>query len=124
MKRVVTFAAVAAALVGCQPRYDGLRIRILNGGGDVVGSEIEVVEGQALVIEVRPESSNPFEDYEDFNLVRLEALNESILFAAPADEVDRFVLVGARPGWTSVDVLIDGRHEDTLRVEVVRQEAP
>jgi hypothetical protein len=80
-----------------------------------------VTEGQALVISVRPESSNPFEDYEDFNIVRLEALDENVLLAAPADEIDRFVLAGTGVGRTTVDLLVDGRLEDTLDAEVTAQ---
>lgn len=124
MRRFFTLGALALALGGCQPTYDGLTIRVLNGSGDVFGSSIEVIEGQALVISIRPESSNVYEDYEDFNLVRLDALNHGVLYAAPADDVDRFVLVGASVGTTAIEVIIDGKHVDTLRAEVLPQEDP
>jgi hypothetical protein len=117
MKRLLA----AVVLGGCQPHYDGLRIRVHNDAGDVRGSSIEVIEGQALVISVEPQSDNPFESYEKFNIVRLEALDETVLLAAPADEIDRFVLAGTGVGRTTIDVIVDGRLEDELDAEVVAQ---
>jgi hypothetical protein len=119
MRRVVVAFAVLVA--GCQPHYDGVKIREHNGSGEVRGSSIEVIEGQALVISIRPASSNPFEDYEAFNIVRLEALDENIVLAAPADEIDRFVIVGVGIGRTTIDLTIDGRLEDTLDAETIPQ---
>ncbi len=114
-------AALLLLAAGCQPHYDGVRIRAHNGAGEVRGNDIEVVEGQALVISIRPKSSNPFEDYETFNIVRLEALDETVVLAAPADEIDRFVIVGVGVGFTTIDLTIDHRLEDTLEAEVVPQ---
>jgi hypothetical protein len=118
MKRWI---AATLLVAGCQPTYDGVRIRVHNDSGDVRGTDIEVIEAQALVISVQPQSSNRFEDYAVFNIVRLEALDETVVLAAPADEIDRFVIVGVGVGRTTIDLTIDGRLEDTLDAETIPQ---
>jgi hypothetical protein len=123
-RRFSTIAWIALILSGCQPSYDGLRIRLLSGTGEISDSAIEVEEGTAIVVQVEPHSSNPFEDYEKFNLVDLRPLNESVVWAARADDVDRFVLVGAGVGQTSIDVVIDDRSEDILSAVSTPQEVP
>ena len=119
MKRLAIAALLLAA--GCQPHYDGVRIRTHNDSGDWDGRSITVDEGTALVISIQPDSSNPFEDYEAFNIVRLEALDENVVLAAPADEIDRFVLVGVGVGRTTIDLTIDHKLVETLDAEVVPQ---
>jgi len=113
-------AGLAAA--GCQPHYDGLRIRYLNGFGEFDASGLDIVEGQALAIEVEPISDNPYEDYEDFDIVELDSFNEQIVLVAPADTVNRFVVVGAQVGTSAVDVSINGDDVDTITVNVGPQE--
>jgi hypothetical protein len=120
--RSLTLLSVLCGVAACQPRYDGLRLRLLTGQGQISGDEIELVEGQAITIEVEPISSNPFEDYEKFNLVRLRSVDQTVVLAAPADDVDRFVLVGRGIGTTAIDVEIDGRHVDVLTGRVQPQE--
>jgi len=116
-------AALLAAplLAGCQPRYDGVQVRFLFGEGQRAHDRIEVVEGQAVVVQVRPLSSNPYEDYEEFDLIDLEAYNENTLFVAPAPEKDQFVLAGAGLGSTVIRVLVNGDEEGSLDAEVVEQ---
>lgn len=114
----------AALLGGCKPSYDGLQIRFLFGEGRHAHDRIEVIEGQAVVIEVEPLSNNPYEDYENFDLVELEAFNEDILFVAPAPELDQFVLAGAAQGETVIRVRINGEQEDTLDAAVVERLIP
>jgi hypothetical protein len=77
-----------------------------------------------MVIQIRPESANPFEDYESFNLVDLASYNENIVLVAPADDIDRFVVSGAGSGRASVEVFIDRRSVDVLEARVVAQEGP
>jgi hypothetical protein len=114
---------VAGALLAaaCQPSYDGVRMRVYAGNGDALGESIEIGEGQAMAVEVRPVSRNPYEDYEDFNLVELISANQSIVFVAPADDVNRFVVGGAGRGRASIELRIDGKSEDFLDAEVVQQ---
>jgi hypothetical protein len=119
MKRLAIGALLLAA--GCQPHYDGVRIRTHNGSGGANGTSVTVDEGTALVISIEPDSSNPFEDYEVFNIVRLEALDENVVLAAPADEIDRFVLVGVGVGRTTIDLTIDHELVETLDAEVEPQ---
>ncbi|MCX4239686.1 hypothetical protein [Paraliomyxa miuraensis] len=108
----------------CKPHYDGVQIRFLFGDGQHAHDRLEVVEGQATIIEVRPISDNPYEDYESFDLVDLESYNERIMFVAPAPELDQFVLAGAGLGQTVIRVLVNGREEDTLDATVVEQVTP
>lgn len=113
-----------AALAGCKPHYDGLQIRFLFGEGQHAHDRIEVVEGQAVLIEVAPVSDNPYEDYEAFDLVELEAFNEDTLFVAPAPELDQFVLAGAGLGQTVIRVRVNGTQQDTLDAAVVERLLP
>ena len=124
MRRTLHAALLLAGLAaaGCQPHYDGLRIRYLNGFGEFDASGLDIVEGQALAIEVEPISDNPYEDYEDFDIVELDSFNEQIVLVAPADTVNRFVVVGAQVGTSAVDVSINGDDVDTITVNVAPQE--
>lgn len=126
MRRILAPALVLSAslLGGCQPRYDGIQIRFLLGEGEHAHDRLEIEEGSAVLVEVRPLSSNPYEDYEEFDLVELEAFNESVLFIAPATELDRFVLAGAGLGETVVRVSVNGDQEDELTAAVVEQVSP
>lgn len=114
----------AALLGGCKPHYDGLQIRFLLGEGQRAHDRIEVVEGQAVLIEVMPVSDNPYEDYEAFDLVELESFDEDTLFVAPATEYDQFVLGGAGLGETAIRVRVDDEPEDTLVAAVVERLVP
>lgn len=113
-----------AALGGCKPHYDGLQIRFLFGEGQHAHDRLEIVEGQAVIIEVTPVSDNPYEDYEEFDLVDLESFNEDTLFVAPAPEYDQFVLGGAGLGQTVIRVRVDGEQVDTLDAAVVDRLIP
>jgi hypothetical protein len=123
--RVILGMVLGTVLLGgCKPHYDGLQIRFLFGEGQHAHDRIEVVEGQAVLVEVEPLSDNPYEDYENFDLVELEAFNESTLFVAPAPEPDQFVLAGAALGETVIRVRVNGKHEDTLDAAVVERVIP
>lgn len=121
--RLLAALLLGAAMLGsgCKPHYDGVQIRFLFGEGQHAHDRLEVAEGQATIIQVRPLSDNPYEDYESFDLVELESYNEDILFVAPAPELDQFVLAGAALGETVVRVLVNGQEEDTLDAAVVEQ---
>jgi hypothetical protein len=114
----------AAALGGCKPHYDGIQIRFLFGEGQHAHDRIEVIEGQAVVVQVEPLSDNPYEDYEAFDLVELESFNESYLLIAPATELDQFVLAGAGLGETTIRVRVNGQQEDILDAAVVERLLP
>lgn len=115
-----TLAALGAA-AGCQPHYNGLEIRYINGTGEFSAAGIEIDEGQALAVEVTPVSDNRFEDYENFDIVELVSFNPTVMVVSPATDVNHFVLIGASPGNTGVDVSINGRDVDTLDATVQAQ---
>jgi hypothetical protein len=114
--------SITALTTGCQPNYDGLKMKIVVGDGEALGDKITVEQGEAVLLKVRPESSNPFEDYEKFDLVELESFNDNIAGVFPGDDVDRFVVVGTGLGRTSIEVIVDGHSEDIIEAEVVAQE--
>lgn len=120
MKRLAW--ALMFACAGCQPHYNGLDLRVLTGTGSIDGGEIHLVEGQTLAIAAEPISGNPYEDYEAFNIVELEAIDQTTVLAAPSDGPHRFVLVGVRPGTTAIDVVIDDVVSDHLSATVASQE--
>ncbi|MFO0632196.1 MAG: hypothetical protein U0168_05025 [Nannocystaceae bacterium] len=74
-----------------------------------------------MVVQIRPVSDNPYEDYESFDLVELESYQESILKVAPSTKADEFVLIGAQVGKTNLRVSVNGREEDTLEAAVLEQ---
>lgn len=122
-KRMHLFTLVLGLFAaGCQPHYDGLRIRYLNGTGHFSDARLEIVEGQALAVQVRALSDNPYEDYETFDLIEMHSFNESIVLVAPADDVDRFVFVGVNVGESAVEVRINDEEVDTITAVVMRQE--
>lgn len=112
---------IATVAAGCQPRYDGVQIRFLFGDGQHAGDRLEISEGQAVLVSVRPQSSNPYEDYESFDLVTLESANEAIMLVAPATEIDEFVLAGAGQGTTIIRILINDEQVDELQGTVAPQ---
>lgn len=118
----IALIGVVSGLAACQPHYDGLEIRYLNGVGEFDETGITIEEGQALAIEVTPLSDNRYEDYEKFDIVELEALNPSVLVVSPSTDVDRFVFIGVSTGKTAVDVSINGDDVDTLEATVRPQE--
>ncbi len=128
MRRTAPWAGAALLLTtllgGCKPSYDGVQVRFLFGEGQRAHDRIEVIEGQAVVIEVTPLSKNPYEDYEEFDLVDLEAFNENTLFVAPAPEKDQFVLAGAGLGNTVIRVMVNGVEEGNLDAAVVERLTP
>lgn len=121
MRRNITIlclSLVGLASTACQPRYDGLEIRTVSGGDAYDAGVLNVTEGRALVIEIEPISSNPHEDYENFDLVTLESFDESVMLVSPSTDVDRFVLIGVGVGATAIDVKINDRDVDTIDARV------
>ncbi|MBL8945933.1 MAG: hypothetical protein JNK45_22405 [Myxococcales bacterium] len=124
-RRVALLASsgLGLALAACQPHYDGLEIRYINGVGEFSADGITIKEGQALAVEVTPLSDNRYEDYEKFDLVELESFNPGILVVSPSTDVDRFVFIGVSTGKTAVDVTINGGDVDTIEATVEAQSA-
>jgi hypothetical protein len=118
---LLTLAVLGLGLGACQPHYDGLEIRYINGVGELDSDGFQVREGQAIVVEVTPLSDNPYEDYEAFDIVELTSANPNVLVTAPSTDVNRFVLIGVLVGQTVVDVEINGRDVDTIDAKVVAQ---
>lgn len=119
-----SFAMLTVAWLGlaaCQPHYDGLEIRYVNGTGEFDSNGLEIREGQAIAIEVTPLSDNRYEDYEDFDIVELNSFNPNVLVTAPSTDINRFVLIGVAVGQTDVDVEINGRDVDTISAKVIAQ---
>jgi hypothetical protein len=124
MRTFIAMLLFGSLAAGCQPHYDGLRIRWLNGTGEFSAEGLEIVEGQALAVQVTALSDNPYEDYEEFDLIEMHSFNEQIVLVAPADDVDRFVFVGADVGTSAVEVRINGKDVDTITAIVSPQVAP
>lgn len=120
-RTLVTLGGLALGLGACQPHYDGLEIRYLNGTGEFDSDGLQVREGQALAVEITPLSDNRYEDYEDFDIVELLSANPNVLVTAPSTDTNRFVLIGVAIGETVVDVEINGRDVDTIDAKVIAQ---
>ena len=82
---------------------------------------LAITEGDVVIVQVQPLSDNPYEDYESFDLVTLEAFDESIMQVAPSIDVDKFAVLGGKVGKTSVRVKINGDEVDIIDAEVLAQ---
>lgn len=125
MRASITIVTLLAALSACQPHYDGLEIQYLSSDGSFSKSgRLEIEHGDAVIIEVTPLSDNPYEEYEDFDLVTLESFNQTVLVISPLADVDKFALIGKGIGETTVRILINDREEDQVQAEVKAQGGP
>ena len=116
-----SLALLALTLLACSPTYSSLDVYPLDGDGEVVGNTIELEEGHAMVVHVRPVSTG-YPSYEDFDIVSLESRSPTIAFAEGAREIDEFVIGGVSVGTARITVSVNGRDEDELVVEVVAQQ--
>ena len=120
-----TITAFVLLLAACQPHYDGLEVEYLSSSAELSpNGRIEIEEADAVIIQVTPKSDNPYEDYEAFDLVTLESFNHLILDIKPLADVDKFALIGAGVGTTTVKVSVDDREVDQIPAVVKKQEAP
>lgn len=117
----IALSVLAIGVAGCQPHYDGLEIRYINGTGEFSANGIEIEEGQALAVEVTPLSDSRFEDYEKFDLMEFGSFNPNIVVVSPSTDVDRFVFIGVSVGKTAVEVSINGEDVDTIEATVKAQ---
>jgi hypothetical protein len=115
---VLTTLLSAAA---CQPHYDGLEIRYITSNGDFSDEGLVIAEGDAVAIQVKPLSDNPYEDYEKFDLVELEPFHESVIEIFESTDVDMFVAIGRQPGTSAVRVRINDKEVDVIDATVEAQ---
>lgn len=120
LTRWLPFALLLGA-AACKPHYDGLELRYIVGQGDLSADGLAITEGDVVIVQVQPLADNPYEDYESFDLVTLEAFDESIMQVAPSTDVDKFALLGGKVGKTSVRVKINGDEVDIIDAEVLAQ---
>ncbi len=114
---------LVAAVTGCQPHYSGLVLHYINGAANFDDSGLEIAEGTAVAVKVKPTSDSAFEDYEVYDLVSMTSFNEGVMFVARAGDVDTFAFVGVRTGKTAIDVFINDRRVDTFDARVLPQGA-
>ncbi|MEM6995086.1 MAG: hypothetical protein AAF721_31525 [Myxococcota bacterium] len=121
MRRLLTLSMFLLATGACDPEYGSLRIK--EGAGEidyafVSDRGIAIEEGKVVVVFAEPISANPNEEYEGLQAFDLQVHNEDVAVAHRGVLRDSFMIVGASPGTTDLDVLIDGRVQETLPVEV------
>ncbi len=122
MNRLGLAAIVAASLIaGCDPQYGSLRMK--EGAGEVGAAYISdtgivLEEGKVVVIFAEPISARSDNEYEGLERFELTSSNESIATIHRGVLRDSFVIVGASPGTTRMEVLVDNRQQETVPLEV------
>ena len=97
MTRLLPLALLLAA---CGPRYDGINIELHSEPPvpvHVSDNDFELPAGIAVVIDVKPLSSNQFDYYESDQL-DLRSDNRQVLRVEPTENSRRFVLIGVALG--------------------------
>ncbi len=115
---------LALLLAACGPRYDGVDIDLHSEPPvpvRVSDNDFELPAGIAVVIEVKPLSSNQFDYYESDQL-DLRSDNRQVLRVEPTGDSRRFVLIGVAPGQTCVQVEVDYRDRACIPAVVTAPE--
>jgi hypothetical protein len=126
MRRAGWLALVAVALGGCDtPGYDHLQLSatIAVAGADLSSVSVTVPEGAVLEVAVTPMSiDGPLEGDFTFDLT---SLDPDVLGVEPAlgqaPGLANFVLFGAGPGETTVNVTVNGQLQTPLQATVTPQ---
>ena len=121
MRSIMAGFALAAA--ACSPSYGTVEFYAVSTppvGVTVRSFFIELPAGVAAVVRAAPDSenNNPYEDYK----MDLFARDHDILTVERRPSRREFVLIGNNPGTTCLEVIIDGRTEDCIDVEVTEPE--
>jgi hypothetical protein len=124
MRTLRNFIAIALlAAAGCGSAYDGIDIFVIGGDrrAEVSPGGVRIGEGGVVVIEARP-SADP--DHEDFNALDEFELKMSDVRVANVRRgvlTHSFVINGADPGDTTLQVRVNDVLEQVIPVRVERQ---
>lgn len=121
MKRRGAVLAIAVLSGACDPEYGMLRIQ--EGAGDtdfatVSPRGVTLREGRVVVVFAEPISADPAREYEGLQRFELRVVDSDVALARRGVLRDSFVLSGAGVGLTQLEVLLDGRVQEALPLEV------
>ncbi|MCR9162800.1 MAG: hypothetical protein ACE37F_02465 [Nannocystaceae bacterium] len=113
-------ALLALCLAACGPDYGGLAIEVEGAAlpGDAVEPRrVSLVLGHVVRVHARPRSLSA-QVYEDPKRFDLASADETIGRVYRDAEDWRWVIVARSVGTTCLEVLIDGRREECVELEV------
>lgn len=119
--RLLPLLGVTLGLAGCQPHLGYLEIEVKSSPPlpvSIHNHSFEVPVGVAVLIHVEPVSDN-INNYVATDSVELTSQKSSVLDVEPGPDDRTFVLVGASPGDTCVEVYINGASEECIPATVL-----
>ena len=112
---------VVSALTACtQPVYSGIDIAQTDGDSDaeITVDGVRLTHGRVVIIEARLRSSTN-EQFDALNQGWLRSANADIVQVRPTVYNFGYVLIGAGPGRTALEIMVDDEVQDTRSVTVV-----
>ncbi|MEM9462282.1 MAG: hypothetical protein AAGF11_49470 [Myxococcota bacterium] len=112
---------VVSALTACtQPMYSGIDIAQTDGDVDaeITVDGVRLTHGRVVIIEAQLRSSTE-EQFDALNQGWLRSANEDIVQIHPTVYNFGYALIGAGPGRTDLEIVVDDQVQDTRSVTVV-----
>lgn len=114
-------APIVLALTACtQPVYSGVELVQTDGDLDaeITVDGVELTHGRVVIIEAQLRSSTD-EQFDALNQGWLRSANEDIVQVHPTAYNFGYALIGAGPGRTDLEIMVDDEVQDTRSVTVV-----
>ncbi|MBL4687473.1 MAG: hypothetical protein JKY37_22950 [Nannocystaceae bacterium] len=115
-----TLAVACLSATACQPSYQAIEFNTISSPPVNVTIRdflIEMPAGVGAAVRVSPISANNNE-YDSGQRIDLRSQDRDVLTVYRRKSRREFVLVGVNPGTTCLEVVIDGRGEECIDVEI------
>ncbi len=121
LRKLVALACLATA--SCTGTYDHVEIFVIGGDRrtEVSTDGIRIGEGGVVVIEARAEADPDGNEYNGLEEFELRMSDSRIAKVRKGVLADSWVISGAEPGDTIMQIRVDGRLEQIIPVRVERQ---
>ena len=121
LKKLVAVACLVAT--SCTGAYDHLEIYVIGGDrrSEVSTERIRIGEGGVVVIEARAEHDLDHGEYNGLEEFELRMSDSRVARVRKGVLKDSWVINGAEPGDTVMQVRVDGELEQVIPVRVERQ---
>lgn len=121
LRKLIVLASLAAA--SCGGAYDRLELFVIGGDRrtEVSTERIRIGEGGVVVIEARAESDADHGEYNGLEELELRMSDSRVARVRKGVLKDSWVINGAEPGDTVMQIRVDGQLEQVVPVRVERQ---